>query len=56
VPEAATLTSALGRANAAALRVPVNPALLPDRDVVLLVLEQIDAVAHGPAEGNRREP
>ena len=56
VPEAATLTSALGRANAAALHVPVNTALLPDRDVVLLVLEQIDAVAHGPAEGNRREP
>jgi len=36
--------------------VPVNTALLPDRDVVLLVLEHIDAVAHGPAEGNRREP
>ena len=55
-PEAATLKSALGRANTAALNVPVNAALLPDRDVVLLVLEQIDAVGHAPAEANRREP
>ena len=54
--DAAALETALGRAHAAARHVPVDTMLLPDRDVVCLLLEQIDAVAHAPANANRREP
>jgi len=55
-PEAAALEDALRRANAAARQVPADTTRLPDRDVMLLVLERIDAVAHAPAEPTRREP
>jgi len=55
-PETAALEDALRRANAAARRVPADTTRLPDRDVMLLVLENIDAVAHAAAEGTRRGP
>ena len=55
-PEAAALEDALRRANAAARQVPADMTHLPDRDVMLLVLENIDAVAHAAAEENRRGP
>ena len=54
-PGAAALEDALGRAKAAARQVSADTTRLPDRDVMLLVLEHIDAVAHAPAEENRRE-
>jgi hypothetical protein len=54
-PEAAAVEDALRRANAAARQVPADTTRLPDKDVMLLVLEHIDAVAHAPAEENRRE-
>jgi len=55
-PDAAALEDALRRANAAARQVPADMTHLPDRDVMLLVLENIDAVAHAAAEENRRGP
>ena len=54
-PEAAAVEDALRRANAAARQVPADATRLPDKDVMLLVLEHIDAVAHAPAEENRRQ-
>ena len=55
-PEAAGLEDALRHANAAARQVPADTTRLPDRDVMLLVLEHIDAVAHAPADQTRRGP
>ncbi len=54
-PETAALDDALRRANAAARRVAPDATGLPDRDVILLVLEQVEAAAHAAGEGNRRE-
>ena len=54
-PEGAAVEDALLRASAAARQVPADTTRLPDKDVILLVLEHIDAVAHAPAEENRRE-
>ena len=54
-PETAALEDVLRRANAAARQLPADTTRLPDRDVMLLVLEHIEAVAHAPAEENRRE-
>jgi len=47
---AAPLDTALARANAAAMQLGADSTLLPDLDVVLLVLEQIRITAHSPAE------
>jgi len=55
-PDSAPLEDALRRANAAARQVPADTTRLPDRDVMLLVLEHIDAAAHAAAEEIRREP
>jgi len=46
---AAPLDTALARANAAAMQLGADSTLLPDLDVVLLVLEQIRITAHSPA-------
>ena len=54
-PEGAAVEDALLRGSAAARQVPADTTRLPDKDVILLVLEHIDAVAHAPAEENRRE-
>ena len=47
-PEAATLTAALARANAAAMGLRADTTLSPDLDVVLLALEQIQITARRP--------
>jgi len=47
---AAPLDTALAHANAAAMQLGADSTLLPDLDVVLLVLEQIRITAHSPAE------
>jgi hypothetical protein len=54
-PEAAVLEGALGRARAAAARLWAEPSLMPDVDVVLLLLERIDVVLHGSAEPDVQE-
>lgn len=54
--EAAELESALGRARTAAAQLGAEPSLAPDVDVVLLLLERIDHVLHGPAEPDVQEP
>jgi hypothetical protein len=49
VADSGRIEAVLARANASAMQLRADTAFLPDRDVLLLVLDQIDAVRRGGA-------